>query len=99
MQKVGVLAVTVSILLDLTQVLALMFVLELPRLVVVKRSSLLQASKNVFVLVCHSCDLLDSHRAIERGVRVESIRVRLWHLSSGRYNILRLVEVDLKHLA
>lgn len=101
-QKVGVLAVAVSCLLDLTQRFALVLELMLPCVVAVSRFCPLKATENVFVIVSHSCDLLNPDCPVERCIRVESIRVWLWLFiehASVKADVFWLFEVDLKHFS
>jgi len=101
-QKVGVLAVAVSRLLDLRQGLALVLELVLPLLVAVVRSGTLKATENVFVIVSDSCDFLNPDRPVERCIRVESIWVRLWLFIEHalvKADVFGLFEVNLEHFS
>lgn len=99
MQKVGILAETVSIELNLLQVFALHRELPLPVLVAVVGARVLEAPQDVFVVVCYARDLLDTHRSIQRSVRVQSVRVRIRHLGCRRLHVFRFIEINLEHLA
>ena len=80
MQEVRVLAEPIAVLLNLTQVLALVFVVLLPGFRAVVRFCVLKATQDAPVIVGHPRDLLYANRSIKGLVGVEAVRVRLWYL-------------------
>ncbi len=100
MQKVRVLAESIPSLLYLVQLLALVFELVFPLLVIVVRLSSLEAIQNAFVVVGDAGDFFDPDSSVKRCVGVESIGVGLWLFKHASYShVLRLLQVYLKHLA
>ena len=78
MQKVWVLAETVTVLTDIAENLALIIKLLIPLVCAVMRLGCLQTTQNTFVIVGDSGDFLYSDGAIERIVGIEAARIRLW---------------------
>ena len=101
MQKVRIPAETVTILTNVAVNLALVLELFVPLVGAVVRLGRLQASQNVFVVVGDSGDFLYSDGAVERVVGIETAWVRLWFVFEHvlRGDVLRWLQVDLKHLA
>ena len=78
MQKVGILAETVSILTNVAIHPALELELFVPLVGAVVGLGRLKATQNVFVVIGDSGDFLYSDGAVERVVGVEAAWVRLW---------------------
>jgi len=78
MQKVWVLAETVTVLTDIAENLALIIKLLIPLVCAVMRLGCLQTTQNTFVIVGDSGDFLYSDGTIERIVGIEAARIRLW---------------------
>ena len=78
MQKVWVLAETVTVLTDIAENLALIIKLLIPLVCAVMGLGCLQTTQNTFVIVGDSGDFLYSDGAIERIVGIEAARIRLW---------------------
>ena len=100
-QKVRILAETVTILTNVAVNLALVLELFVPLVGAVVRLGRLQATQNVFVVVGDSGDFLYSDGAVERVVGIETAWVRLRFVCEHvrRGDVLRWLQVDLKHLA
>ena len=100
-QKVRILAETVTILANVAVNLALVLELSVPLVGAVVRLGRLQATQNVFVVIGDSGDFLYSDGAVERVVGIETARIRLRfvleHVRRG--DVFRWLQVDLKHLA
>ena len=100
MQKVRVLAESVSSFLYLVQLFALVFELVFPLLVIVVRLGSLKAIQNAFVVVGDAGDFFNPDSSVKRCVGVKSIGVGLWLFKHARYtHVLRLFQVYLKHFA
>lgn len=100
-QKVRILAETVTILTNVVVNLALVLELFVPLVDTVVRFGRLQATQNLFVVVGDSGDFLYSDGAVERVVGIKAAWVRLWFVCERvrRGDVLRWLQVDLKHLA
>lgn len=100
-QKVRVLAETVTIRLNVANNFPLIFKVSVPSVSAVMRLGRLQAAQDVLVVIGHSGNLFDPHGPVERVVRVEAVGVRLGLFLEGvaADDVLRWFQVDLQHFA
>ena len=101
MQKVGVLAESVAIFVDVADELALALEVIIPLFRAVVRPGPLKAIQDAFVVVRDPCQLLDPDGPVQRVVRVESARVRFRLVSDVHrpHDVLRRFQIDLKHFS
>ena len=99
MQKVGVLAESVTVFVDVANELALALEFIIPLFRAVVRPGPLKPIQDAFVIVRDPCQLLNPNGPVQRVVRVKSARVRLRLVKDvGRPDdVLRRFQIDLKH--
>jgi hypothetical protein len=102
MQKVRILAESITNFSDLIECFALTLELGLPLFVTVVRSGALEPIEDTFVVVGDAGDFLDTNCPIQRRVRVQAVRVRLerlFKLTSSNAHVLRFLQIYLKHFS